>query len=1086
MIQRIIDFSVQNKFLLMFVAIVLSYAGWLSIKNTPIDAIPDLSDTQVIVYSKWNVSPDIMEDQVTYPIVTSLLGVPKVKDIRGISTFGNSFVYVIFEDDTDIYWARSRVLEYLSKTLAELPDGVSTELGPDATGVGWVYQYALRDTSGKRSLADMRSYQDWFLRYQLQSVSGVSEVASIGGYEKQYQIQINPNSLRAYNISLKQVVDAVREGNGEIGARIIEFAGTEYMVRARGYVKSREDIEKIVITSSKNGIPIYVKNVANVVIGPQIRRGVADLNAEGDTVGGIVVMRSGENASIVISRVKQKIEELKISLPDGLEIVETYDRSDLINRSVATLIHTLKVELIIVGLVILFFLFHLPSSFVPIVTLPLAVLVSFIPMYLFGVSANIMSLGGIAIAIGAMVDAALVVVENCYNKLEHNNSPDDQESITKTVIEAIKEVGPSSFYSLLVIAVSFLPIFVLEQQEGKLFIPLAYTKTLAMLVAAIFSITLVPAVLVAIHRRKVKATGAWRVIGMLQGSIKSEESHPVSRILFKVYDPIVSFVIDYRKTVIAVAVALVLATIPIFLKLGTEFMPPLNEGTILYMPTTMPGISVAEAQKLLQKQDEILMSFPEVKTVFGKVGRAETSTDPAPLSMVETTVVLKNPSEWRQKNRWYSQFPKFTHFLFSWMIPATMTWEELVTDMNAKMQIPGTTNAWTMPIKARLDMLTTGIRTPIGIKVYGSKSSEIEKIGIEIENALKDQPHTRSIFAERVTGGYFLDFNFDREALARYGISIADAQNAIRYALGGATVSTTIEGRERYSINVRYAPAFRSSIDDLERILISTPKGIQIPLKEVGHIERMTGPGMIRTENGLLAGYVFVDVDTDDIGGYVVAAKKVLAEKIKIPGGYTLEWSGQYKSIERVREKLKVILPITLLIILFLVFKNTGSLVETSIVFLGIPFSAIGAIWLLFFLGYNMSIAVWVGLIALIGIDAEMAIFMLLYLKLAYQKKVDANEMNSFDDLKEAIHQGAVKRIRPKMMTVMTTFFALVPIILTASSEAGADVMKRMAAPMVGGIFSSFLLELLVYPAIFAVWKGQQFNKTKVERSEEN
>jgi len=1079
MIERIIEFSVKNKFLVIFVAIVLSYAGWLSFKNTPVDAIPDLSDTQVIVYSKWNVSPDIMEDQVTYPIVTSLLGVPKVKDIRGISTFGNSFVYVIFEDDTDIYWARSRVLEYLSKTLAELPEGVSTELGPDATGVGWVYQYALRDISGQRSLADMRSYQDWFLRYQLQSVSGVSEVASIGGYEKQYQIQINPNSLRAYNISLKQVVDAIREGNGEIGARVIEFAGTEYMVRARGYVKSREDIEKIVITSSKNGIPIYVKNVANVVIGPQIRRGVADLNAEGDTVGGIVVMRSGENASTVISRVKQKIEELKTSLPDGLEIVETYDRSDLIDRSIATLVHTLKVELFIVAIVILFFLFHLPSSFVPIITLPLAVLVSFIPMYLLGVSANIMSLGGIAIAIGAMVDAALVVVENCYNKLEHNSSPDDQPSITKTVIEAIKEVGPSSFYSLLVIAVSFLPIFALEQQEGRLFIPLAYTKTLAMLVAAVFSITLVPAILVAIHKRKVKTTGAWRFVGMLQGSIKSEESHPISRVLFKLYDPMVSFVIDRRKTVIGIAVALILATIPIFMKLGTEFMPPLNEGTILYMPTTMPGISVGEAQKLLQKQDEILMSFPEVKTVFGKVGRAETSTDPAPLSMVETTIVLKNPSEWRQQERWYSHFPKFTHFLFSWTTPSTMTWEELVKEMNTKMQIPGQTNAWTMPIKARLDMLTTGIRTPIGIKVYGSKSSEIEKIGIEIENTLKDLPHTRSIFAERVTGGYFLDFNFDREALARYGVSIADAQSVIRHSLGGATVSTTIEGRERYSINVRYAPAFRSSIDDLERILISTPKGIQIPLKEVGHIERMTGPGMIRTENGLLAGYVFVDVNTDDIGGYVAAAKKALESKVKIPAGYTLEWSGQYKSIERVREKLKVILPITLLIILFLIFKNTGSLTETSIIFLGIPFSAIGAIWLLFILNYNMSIAVWVGLIALIGIDAEMAIFMLLYLKIAYQKKVDAGEMNNFDDLKSAIHQGAVKRIRPKMMTVMTTFFALVPILLTSSSEAGADVMKRMAAPMVGGIFSSFLLELLVYPAIFAVWKGRQFYDNK-------
>ena len=1085
MIQRIIDFSITNKFLTIFVALVLGYAGWLSFNNTPVDAIPDLSDTQVIVYSKWNVSPDIMEDQVTYPIVTSLLGVPKVKDIRGISTFGNSFVYVIFEDGTDIYWARSRVLEYLSKTLAELPDDVSTELGPDATGVGWVYQYALKDTSGKRSLADLRSYQDWFLRYQLQSISGVSEVASVGGFEKQYQVQIKPDSLRAYNISLKEVVDAIRKGNGEIGARVLEFAGTEYMVRARGYVKSRQDIENIVVKSSKNGIPIYVKNVANVVIGPQIRRGVADLNAEGDTVGGIVVMRSGENASTVIDRVKVKLEELKTSLPEGMEIVETYDRSDLISRSIATLVHTLKVELLIVALVILFFLFHLPSSFVPIVTLPLAVLVSFVPMYLFGVSANIMSLGGVAIAIGAMVDAALVVVENCYNRLEKNSKPNDQASITRTVTDAIKEVGPSSFYSLLVIAVSFLPIFALEQQEGKLFIPLAYTKTLAMLVAAIFSITLVPAVLVLIHRRQVDRSGPWKLANLLQGSIRSEEHHPVSKVLFKIYTPVVSFVIRFRKSVIAVAVAMVLATIPVFLKLGSEFMPPLNEGTILYMPTTMPSISVAEAQNLLQKQDEILMSFPEVKTVFGKVGRAETSTDPAPLSMVETTVVLKKPSEWRKMDRWYSDFPEFTHFIFSWIIPPTMTWEELIRDMNKKMQIPGQTNAWTMPIKARLDMLTTGIRTPIGIKIYGSKNSEIEKIGIELEGILKDLPHTRSVFAERVTGGYFLDFNFDREALARFGISIEDAQSVIKHALGGATVSTTIEGRERYSINVRYAPAYRSTIDDLERILISTPKGVQIPLKDVGHIERMTGPGMIRTENGLLAGYVFVDVDTDDIGGYVDQAKKTINEKVKIPSGYTLEWSGQYKSIERVREKLKVILPIALLIILFLIFKNTGSLTETSIIFLGIPFSAIGAVWLLYLLDYNMSIAVWVGLIALIGIDAEMAIFMLLYLKLAYQRQVDDGQMNSFEDLTTAIHHGAVKRIRPKMMTVMTTFFALVPILLASSSEAGADVMKRMAAPMVGGIFSSFLLELLVYPAIFAVWKGRQFTKSNSVQKED-
>ncbi|MEZ4744057.1 MAG: CusA/CzcA family heavy metal efflux RND transporter [Bdellovibrionota bacterium] len=1081
MINKIIEFSGKNKFLIIGFSILLGLSGWVSFKKIPVDAIPDLSDTQVIVYSRWNVSPDIIEDQVTYPIVTSLLGVPKVKDIRGISTFGVSFVYAIFEDGTDIYWARSRVLEYLSKILPNLPSGVSTELGPDATGVGWVYQYALRDVSGKHSLAELRSYQDWFLRYQLQSVSGVSEVASIGGFEKQYQVEVKPNALRSFNITLKQVINAIKKGNGEVGARVMEFAGTEYMVRARGYVKSREDIENIVVTATKSGVPIYVKNVANVKIGPQIRRGVADLNGEGDTVGGIIVMRFGENASEVISRVKQKLSSLKPSLPEGIEIVETYDRSHLIERSIATLLHELKLELIIVGIVILIFLFHLPSAFVPIITLPLAVLVSFIPMYLFGVSANIMSLGGIAIAIGAMVDAALIVVENCYNKLEKWQNGSKKEAVTAVVISAVKEVGPSSFYSLLVIAISFLPIFALEQQEGRLFIPLAYTKTLAMLVAAFFSITVVPALLVLIHRRR-EINASPKILSrflnyFFVGKLVDESHHPISKILHKIYDPVVLWMVNYRKTVIVLATMMIIATVPVYFKLGSEFMPPLNEGSLLYMPTTMPGISIREAQDLLQKQDKILRTFPEVESVFGKVGRAETSTDPAPLSMVETTIVLKDQSQWRYKERWYSFLPEFMHALFNWVLPEHITWEELINEMDKKMKFPGTTNAWTMPIKARLDMLSTGIRTPIGIKIYGSTSKEIENIGIGIEKILNDVPGTRSVFAERVSGGYFLDFNFNREALGRYGISIADAQEVIQHAVGGGSVSTTVEGRERYSINVRYASAYRSTIDDLERILISTATGKQIPLKEVATISRLTGPGMVRTENGLLAGYVFVDVSVSDIGGYVKQAQKAVESQLSLPPGYSLEWSGQYKSMLRVQEKLKVILPITLAIILFLVFKNTGTFTETLIIALGIPFSAIGAIWLLYLLGYNMSVAVWVGLIALVGIDAEMAVFMLLYLNMAYNKRKKEGGMNTFDDLREAIRDGAVKRLRPKMMTVLTTFFALVPILLMPISEAGADVMKRMAAPMIGGIFSSFLLELLVYPAIFAVWKGRKLNR---------
>ena len=1075
MINRLIEFSAKNKFLVLFLTAALGYAGWFSLKSIPVDAIPDLSDTQVVVYSKWNVSPDILEDQVTYPIVTSLLGVPKVKDIRAISTFGNSFVYILFEEGTDIYWARSRVMEYLSKTLPSLPEGVETELGPDATGVGWVYQYALKDTSGKHSLADLRSFQDWFLRYQLQSIQGVSEIATFGGYEKQYQVEIIPNALRAFDVTLKQVLQAIKKGNSETGARVIEFAGAEYMVRARGYVKSKQDIENIVIGTGKGGTPTYVKNVANVKIGPQLRRGAADLNGMGETVGGIVVMRFGENANNVIKRVKQKISDLKGSFPEGVELVETYDRSELINRSIETLTHELKLELIIVAIVIIVFLLHIPSSFVPIVTLPTAVLISFVPMYFMGVSANIMSLGGIAIAIGAMIDAALVVVENCHKKLEIRQNTGDETPLFQTVVEAVKEVGPASFYSLLVIAVSFLPIFALEDQEGRLFKPLAYTKTLAMFVAAFLSVTLVPALLVLVNHGKrfsFRSKKLTKIVNtFLVGKYWSEEKHPISRFLFRLYGPAVNWVVDHRKTVIGISFGLLLITTPAFLRLGSEFMPPLNEGSLLYMPTTMPGISIREAKDLLQRQDKVLMSFPEVASVHGKVGRAETATDPAPLSMVETVVTLKDPSEWRRAERFYSFLPEFMQWPFYWIVPPHLTWNELIEKMNEKMQFPGTTNAFTMPIKTRIDMLSTGIRTPVGIKIYGDDSKKIEEIGLKLEKLIPGVSGTRSVFAERVAGGYFLDFHFNREALGRYGIAIADAQEVIQHALGGKTVSTTVEGRERYSINVRYASAFRDNIEDLKRILLSTPTGIQIPLAEVASIEAVTGPGMVRTENGLLVGYVFVDVMDEDIGGYVERAKQAVQDQVDLPAGYSLEWSGQFKSMLRVREKLKIVLPITLLIVFLLIYLNTKSFIETSIVLLAIPFSAIGAVWLLYLLDYNMSIAVWVGLIALLGVDAETAIFMLLYLTLSYDRHVKKNEMNSMADLKAAIYEGAVKRIRPKMMTVMTTFMALLPILFAHSSQSGADVMKRMAAPMIGGIFSSFLLELLVYPAIFAVWK---------------
>ncbi|MCB0350851.1 MAG: efflux RND transporter permease subunit, partial [Bdellovibrionales bacterium] len=947
--------------------------------------------------------------------------------------------------------------------------------GPDATGVGWVYQYALKDTSGQHSLAELRSFQDWFLRYQLQSVKGVSEIASFGGFEKQYQVQINPESLRAYNIPLSKVTKAISEGNNETGARVIEFSGIEYMVRARGYAKSRQDLENIVVGVSKQGVPVYVKNIARVTEGPEIRRGVGDLDGIGDVVGGIVVMRFGENASSVIERVERKLEELKPSLPEGVEIVETYNRAELIHRAVGTLKHELIVEMLVVAFIIMIFLLHLPSALVPIITLPAAVIISFTFMYMMNVSANIMSLGGIAIAIGAMVDAAIVVVENCHKKIEEWRTGGEVGSIDEVIISAIKEVGPASFYSLLVIAVSFIPIFALEDQEGRLFKPLAYTKTLAMIVASVLSITMVPALLILLTNiKEIKFGPTWftKSINFLFASkTKSEEEHPISRFLFKVYSPAVDWVVDNRRKVVGLALLSVLVTVPIFFKLGSEFMPPLNEGTILYMPTTMPGISVTEAQNLLQRQDEILKSFPEVVSVHGKAGRAMTATDPAPLSMMETVVVLKDQRQWRTKDRWYSFLPDILQIPFAWFTPRYMSWEELISDMNQKMKFPGVTNAWTLPIKGRIDMLTTGIRTPIGIKVSGGDLKEIEKIGVELEKIVSEVPGTRSVFAERVVGGYFLDFNFNRESLARHGISIGSAQSALSTALGGRNVTTAVEGRERYSVNVRYARAFRQNEEDIKRILIDSPKGYQIPLSEVASIERVNGPGMIRNDNGLLTGYVYVDLEVSDIGSYVKAAKKLVDEKLVLPTGYSLSWSGQYKSIERVKEKLKVILPITLLIIIFLIFMNTGSAMKTSIVLLAIPFSAIGAVWLLYFLDYNMSIAVWVGLIALLGVDAETAIYMLLYLDLAYEKEVKAGRMNNFNELKQAIHLGAVKRIRPKMMTVLTTFLALLPILWASTADSGADVMKRMAAPMVGGIFTSFILELLVYPAIYAIWK---------------
>ncbi|OGW82066.1 MAG: cation transporter [Omnitrophica bacterium RIFCSPLOWO2_12_FULL_44_17] len=1073
-VEKIIEFSAHNKFLIfIFTAVAIAVAIW-SIKNIPLDAIPDLSDTQVIIYSRWDRSPDIIEDQVTYPIVSAMLGAPQVKAIRGFSDFGFSYVYVIFKDGTDLYWARSRTLEYLSKIIPRLPQGVQTELGPDATGVGWVFQYALVDKTGKHNLQELRSFQDWYLRYHLQSVSGVAEVASLGGFVKQYQITVDPNKLLAYNIPLTKVVEAIRNGNQETGGRLLEFSGAEYMVRGRGYAKSVKDFEDIVVSDDSKGTPVLVKHIGNVALGPDIRRGIAELDGQGDTVAGTVIMRSGENALNVINRVKAKIEELKPSFPPGVELVVTYDRSELIKHAIDTLKHQLMEEMIIVSLVILLFLWHFPSAVIPIVTIPISVLLSFIFLHGMKLTTNIMSLSGIAISIGVLVDGAIVEVENAYKRLEQWIEGGRKGDYHAIRLQALKEVGPAVFFSLLVIAVSFLPVFTLMDQEGRLFRPLAWAKTLAMAMAAILAVTLDPALRMLFTRMEpFKFKWPWfsKVASTLAvGTYYPEEKHPVSKILFKVYEPVCRFVLKHRKTTIITALILVLTTIPVYLRLGSEFMPSLWEGSLLYMPTTLPGISVTTAQKLLQEQDRILKTFPEVERVFGKSGRMESSTDPAPFSMMETVVVLKPQHEWRKKPRWYSKWvPEWLKWPLETIWPERLSHEELIAEMDKKLKISGTTNAWTMPIKNRIDMLTTGVRTPIGIKILGSDINEIEKLGTHLEMILKDIPGTRSIYAERVAGGYFLDFDIKREELARYGLSVADVQMVITAAIGGENITTTIEGRERYPVNVRYSREFRDDIEKLKRVLVPTMSGQHIPITELADIHVVSGPAMIRNENGLLAGYVYVDMSGRDIGTYVDEAKRIVAKELKLPSGYALLWSGQYENMIRVKERLKVVLPLTIFLICVLLYMNTKSAVKTGIVMLAVPFSLIGAVWFLWILGYQISIAVWVGMIALMGLDAETGVFMLLFLDLAYHDAVDKGKMKTEEDLEEAIIHGAVKRVRPKMMTVMAAFMGLIPIMW--ASGAGSDVMKRIAAPMIGGLFTSFTLELLIYPVVYYWWK---------------
>ncbi len=1095
-IQKWIRFAAHNRVLVIaLTAAAVAYA-FHTMKNIHLDAIPDLSDTQVIVYTKWDRSPDIVEDQVTYPIITALLGAPKVKAIRGFSDFGFSYVYVIFHDGTDIYWARSRVLEYLQKIEGSLPPDVKPELGPDATVVGWVYQYALVDTSGKHSLADLRTFQDWYLRYALQSVPGVAEVAGIGGFQKQYQVTVDPNRLQSHGLSVTEIADAIRRNNNEVGGRLIEWSGREYMVRARGYVQNPEALGMIAVKTSAAGTPVLLRDVATIQLGPQMRRGVADLDGEGDAVGGIVVIRHGENALNVIKRVKAKLEELKPSLPEGVAVVSTYDRSELISSSIDNLKRELIIEMIIVSAVILFFLWHIPSAIVPIITIPIAVVLAFIPMFYMGITSNIMSLAGIAISIGVLVDGAIVEVENAYKKLERWQEEGRKGDFHEIRLQALMEVGPSVFFSLLVIAVSFLPVFTLVEQEGRLFKPLAYTKTLAIALAALLAVTLDPAVRMLFTRMDpYRFRPRWlarAASAVAVGRYYPEEKHPVSRVLFWLYERPCRWVLRHPKTVIAASAVIVATTIPVYMQLGHEFMPPLNEGTILYMPTTFPGLSVTEAQRLMQIEDRILKTFPEVVTVFGKAGRADTSTDPAPFSMMETVVVLKPMNEWRTKERFFSSWPKLFRAPLGHIWPEHISWDELIAEMDKALQIPGNVNAWTMPIKARIDMLSTGVRTPVGVKVFGSDLGKIQETAERIEAVLRGVPGTRSVYAERSGGGYFVDFVPKREALARYGLTVDDLQMVVMSAIGGETVSTTIEGRERYSINVRYPRDLRADIDELERVLVtaravgsvSTGAGgkmqmegsgggeggvVQVPIGELADIELVNGPAMIRDENGMLAAYVFVDITGRDIGGYVEDAKKAVAEKVKPPTGYSIVWSGQYENMLRVRERLKLILPVTVLLIFLLLYMNTRSVFKVSVVMLAVPFSLVGAVWLLYLLGYNVSIGVWVGMIALMGLDAETGVFMLLFLDLSYDEHRRAGKLRSLADLHEAIVHGAVKRIRPKMMTVAAASMGLMPIMWSVG--AGADMMKRVAAPMVGGLFTSFIMELLVYPAIYFLYK---------------
>jgi Cu(I)/Ag(I) efflux system membrane protein CusA/SilA len=1053
-IGRIIEWCAGNRFLVFTGAVVLTLWGVWAMTATPLDAVPDISDVQVIVSTEWmGRSPDIIEDQITYPIVTSLLSAPRVRTVRGFTDFGISYVYVIFEDGTDIYWARSRVVEYLQGIRGRLPEGSNPTIGPDATGVGWVFEYAVVDETGQHNLAELRGVQDWFLRYALASVDGVAEVASIGGFVKQYQVNLDPNKLAAYGKSIRDVVQAIRASNNEVEGRLLEFSGREYMVRGRGYLASIDDIAEVSLGADARGTPVRVGDVADVGLGPDLRRGAAELDGKGEVVGGIVVMRFGENALRVIDRVKAKLQEVQRALPAGVRIVPTYDRSGLINESIGTLRRTLIEEAVVVSLVILVFLFHLRSALVPILALPIAVAASFIPMYYLGVTSNIMSLGGLALAIGVLVDASIVMVENAYRHVSEPDEAVPYEDQPRAIVAAAKQVARAIFFSLAIIIVSFVPVFLLEAQEGRMFRPLAFTKTSAMAFASLLSITLVP-VLMTIFIRGRRLT--------------PESANPISRVVTWLYEPVLRAALRFKWTALLVNFAVVPITIPLLFVIGSEFMPPLYEGSMLYMPTSPPGMSITEATRLLQVQDKLLRRVPEVDRVFGTVGRGTTPTDNTPMGMVNTTVVLKPRDQWR----------------------AGMTFEKLQAEMDASLQFPGFPNVWTQPIRNRLDMLLTGIKTPVGIKIFGADLNVIQGLGQQVERILQRLPGTRSVYAERVAQGYFTDIRIDRQAIARYGLTVEDVQDVIQSALGGENVTQTVEGRERYPVNVRYARAFRESVPALQRVLVKTPKGASIPLGQLAEISLSTGPAMVRDEDAQLAGYVYVDTATRDIGGYVEAAKAAIASELQLPTGYTLQWTGQYEFQVRARERLKILIPLVFFIIFMLLYMTFHSASEATIVMLSVVYAMTGGVVLQWLLGYNFSVAVWVGYIALYGVAVQTGVVMVVYLHEALDKRLrastgserpDESGQITERDVLQATIDGSVLRLRPKLMTVTVVMASLVPIMWSAG--VGSDVMKPIAAPIIGGMITSTIHVLIITPVIFYIMKMRALRKGRLKVS---